>query len=989
MSLFYKNADGHKYSDPIQYVYYESELPSWIYFPYEVDTEFFKPAWDINRPISVISQTLTIQHRALSQSEGHILSHPDSSAIARHTVASSGFAVIDYLNQLGNDLGIDTKIRHFDNPYNITKELPVLEFRLYGFFLVADLYRMFTDEYLDDIDALVRQRRKDKPRIEMGRRLIAKTPRGGREKQYVIMPWVAVIEDRDFRVALSFADCCAVAGSGGGYANLAFIGGVELDSKDNFTSSEKSIMQVMYLQRQNDFDLYSIGDLHNYDSLIGFMDRVYTIYHSLNIPEYYEETRLTFGATVARIFRSVLQKHLGFDRPTDKGKKTVIELCRYGTSDFIKKLSTTSLFNAKVDGGRCRNNRPTDISIKRPLADIDISGCYGNGLKNQSFPLGRPIYFGYDLQSDRNQYLTLRQFLKKYRNDLVPGLWQARVSTQEGYTLKHRQDFLVSWFPPKDISSMPTDTDLQDVEWFNEDNIGLTKILHNEIHLALITEEFIDWLDNTASTRQRKELLDSLYVYTALYYPRRTQCKTIEDLYQRIENHDGKNSVHVSKSGKPKVISIQQECHAWYSVNLGELLITCLLNERKKYNKHNPYEKPFNEVFKLCINTIYGDMVSPFFDIGNACVGNNITARARAMAWYMEKGLNGFQSITDGCAFELNRVIHRGTQNITASELITTYLGSSDANYRIKPIGGVDRIELDEEFNLILYQADSVTTLDNDGACQWLEDEISKHLKKLFPNILVIDKFSLEIKDIYDGASFHGTANYKFFKTGKPQKAKMRSYSQKGFKAYKLVGDRLEVITDDFHPSDDFLAAIAANPEAVPRSLPYIHTKILKTGEYRRNYESRWQYSKAKPGDEVESARLLRECSLTQFTFQTHAQFESWEREANRLRDLTGQTYEQWFLNEDGTLNYKAMVIELDRVIRAGAMTFASTRPKASQRNLSREYVKHPAFEALKRMKHQLNIRYGFIPDEDGNESDWLFENLYYFNLQEHGIEVF
>ena len=35
--------------------------------------------------------------------------------------------------------------------------------------------------------------------------------------------------------------------------------------------------------------------------------------------------------------------------------------------------------------------------------------------------------------------------------------------------------------------------------------------------------------------------------------------------------------------------------------------------------------------------------------------GNNITARA--IAWYMEKALHGLQTITDGCAFQINRVI--------------------------------------------------------------------------------------------------------------------------------------------------------------------------------------------------------------------------------------------------------------------------------------------------------------------------------------------
>lgn len=65
-----------------------------------------------------------------------------------------------------------------------------------------------------------------------------------------------------------------------------------------------------------------------------------------------------------------------------------------------------------------------------------------------------------------------------------------------------------------------------------------------------------------------------------------------------------------------------QEEYAWTSVNIGELSM--------------------NKFIKLLINTIYGDLVSLYFYVANTIIGNNITERARSMAWYMEKGLHGF-----------------------------------------------------------------------------------------------------------------------------------------------------------------------------------------------------------------------------------------------------------------------------------------------------------------------------------------------------------
>jgi hypothetical protein len=809
----------------------------------------------------------------------------------------------------------------------------------------------------------------------MGRRLIASTVlKGNRAEQFVLMPWKVRLLNHDFQAAIAFYDCCAVHGTTN-YATFCANSGVKLKYKDNFTSQEKSKMHIQYLEKPDDFDNYALGDLQCIEALHGNMNKFETIYSSLGISNYFEPPRLTIGATVARILRSSMLKHLGLEL---KDKNQVIELCRYGTSAHIKTMKTTAVYNAKVDGGRCRNNRPIDVSVHRPIADADIAGCYGNGLKHQDFPFGRPMIIDYPIKSDKNEYQSLRKFLKQYGKELVPGLWQARVSTAKDYTLKYAQDFLISWVPPKDPSKIPTDSDLQEIDWYSEDNIGITKIFTNEINLALINQEFIDWLENTASLRQRKELLDNLYVITAMFYPASEKRDNAVELLQAIEEHNGKNKcVVVAKKTKSKKISIEQECHAWISVNLGDLLVSRLLVERSKYSKYNPDEKPLNELYKLCINTIYGDMVSPFFDVGNVVVGNNITARARAMAWYMEKGLNGFQTITDGCAFELNRVIHPDSQKVTATEVLTTYLSSVDAHYKVKPIGGVDRIETfmgEYGLGLTVYESDKITKLENNDAKKWLESKIPEHLKTVFPNVPVIEKFSFEIKDIYDAGAFHGTANYKFRKGKLTEQGKMRSYSKKHeYNAFVLTGDELQLIFSEYKPSEEFLDNILLCPIAVNRSHAYIATKVLKTGEYKAHYESRWSKSEAFPGCTVENGRLLRECSLTQFTFKTLKQFQSWEREAKRLRDMTGHTYESWFLNEDGTLDFKAMVIRLDKLIREGEMRFSTSRPTSNQRNLAREYEEHPAYPTLIKCKHQLGIRYGFLPN-DSEEFETLVE---------------
>jgi hypothetical protein len=787
-------------------------------------------------------------------------------------------------------------------------------------------------------------------------------------------------------------DTCAVHGNSS-YKNFCTNSGLKLEYKDLFTSAEMADMYRMYIERAIHFDLYSTGDLSNYKALLMNAENFKLIYKSLGLENYFTPPRFTIGATVAKMIEASILKMFAHHSYIEIGytKSAIIkEFCSYSTASWLKKkITTTACYNSKVDGGRCRNNRPTDVRINGVICDTDISGCYGEGLRAQLYPLGKPVVLEYPINSPINDYKTLRQFLKKYGKELVPGLWQARVSTREGYVLKYPQDFIVSWIPPKDISKMITDSEAPGAEeWWNENNVGLTKIFTNQVHLGLIQHDFVQWLDEIATSRQRKELLDNLMVVTALFYPASERVDNIELLIKCHQTHIGKNTATI-KAQKQKTTETmtRQECHSWYGINVGEMLVNLLLIERKKH----PKESPLNLLYKLCINTAYGDFVSQFFKISNVCVGNNITARARALAWYMEKGLHGFQTITDGCAFDLNKVLFaREGKRITGENTVNLYshLNEGSKDYPRKALGNVNYIDIlpvkvyndqkqKDEYKgcLVLHQEEQSTLLSLKESQKWLDTKVAEHLKKLFPNVDVlhhpskdvygnerIGQFEFEAKGVYNSAAFHGTANY-ILRIESQDKVRMRSYTPREHTSFELTADNLQVLREDYHPSNEFLAMLQENPEQVKRSEVYLNSKILKIRDWRRNYSS-WQYSQAFPGCTVENAALLRELSLSQFTFKTHDQYKAWSKESDNLRRHYGQSYEMFFVNEEGNLDYQRLVNEVDTAIRAGKMSFLDGIDKRKA-HIYRDYQAHPQLPVLEVAQSQLGERYGYKVEKE------------------------
>lgn len=974
ITLFSRKANNYQYDEFISFNQAIVTDTNVLNLPLVVDTEFVDcTANIIEYPRTfTANKTLTVQIKHINEIGGQIFSHPDSENIANHPVLNQECIALDYLKSKGFDI----EVMHFDSKLETNKQVKELHIHLFAHFALAELFRIFRGELRKRVEKMVLLRA-GKHEITHGRRLqTANSLRPNHAQTWVSFDKCLVkINGHLFKLRLTIWDTIAILGNQS-LEKLAKLGNYKMEFKSTLSESDKERMDLVYTNRLEEFNSYALGDLCVYDILQGVYDNIRSIIGEIGLEEYWKEgetMRFTIGATVAKIFEGALMKHMKI-----KDIKTLRFLTQFGTSEEIKKNNTTAKYLAKVDGGRCRNNRPTDVSVNSLICDIDINGCYGNGLRNQSYPLGRPIIIDYKINSERNEYESLGSFLKKYRKELVPGLWQMRVSLKEGYELKYPQDFLQSWIPPKNLDNLVTDTELEATEWWTEGNIGINKIFTHEVRLAIITHDILQWIEYSCGKQQCAELMNNLMVISAEFYPFSSKVSNVNDVLEAHAKHKGKNTTEIEGKRKKTKVSIEQECHAWCEVNIGALLVNTLLKVRKTYSKDVPAEKIFNKLYKLIINTIYGDQVSPYFEIGNTCVGNNITARARCLAWYMEKGLHGFQTITDGCGFELNKVVYPDNGRITVSTVFNAYSkGTNKGHFIYKQLGGNEITvkdwvwdEENKKYKANLIQNDAPLSYDEIG-------EIAmKHLQAIFPKEIdvlqketvnlkgeiQIGQFTLEVKSIVSGASFHGSANYIFSQNNDYYlAAKMRSYRARKHKAIALEGDALKIISTEYEPASDFLRNLHQQPRAVTRGEVFLDKSILKPSTYRQHFDSRYESSPVFPGCGIERGRLVREFSLNQYTFQSLKQYKAWVREWETLLYTVGQSYEIFFLNDNGSVDVESMVKRVDTLIRTGKEGwFKRGGVRKYLDSISDGLKNHTKIKTLETVRSALSECYGF-----------------------------
>jgi hypothetical protein len=936
----------------------------------------------LNKVKAARTLQLTTQFKHVLYNDAEILINPQILPIIKKHVtnekynyppySSLGCHFIDYLKLKGFK---DFDIEQTDNIEKL-KKFKTCTLKIFGYFMIADLCKMFGGEYLKDIVEAIK-----KGKLTLKRRLAA----SGYQKAWYTN-WIISFNNLQYRLAIEFVD---LGGIHGIESLEKVIENLGMDtSEKNLLNDIKDNILLSMIKRPEEFYRYSIGDLNLYEVLEKHNELLRSIYKSLDVESQFKESKLTTGAYTNDLQEIVLLKKLNYSKQElqefvddynanhNKPKKEldVRHLLKPNTytasPQYLKSYVNVNLgkdgendidykkhIGSKTPGGRCNPNRLITTSISSPdiaICDIDIAGAYSTVYNSLNYYFGHPV-----IRSFNKHKVTLRQFLK-YSEELGKRNYKMMVETKEPLNIE--QDLFYSWtnltFKREEIKTSSLDSDFQHLlnsiskneEYQTLQSVDLdstnSDIFTRELHNTTLTWDDIDCIMTELKKEQREELLDKLYMIVAIYYPNSMECKSIEEYKEKTKQQkiDGRNKYNHNINHSKIDNKALGKSHYWVGINYGEMIGETIKIARAKYKTEN---RSLATLFKLVGNTLYGINVSQYFIASNIVLAANITSMCRIGMWYIEKGVNIHQTITDGGIFDLNKVPHLIYKSIDTTKLVRAYqftdreLANND-KWNTRPITcDGNKITFDpnkgwlldgiyyskENYKRLYSEINKITMqhVQNIFHNNSLLNHIYKHVRTdSKDNPTYEDKkglFEFEVKALTNEASFHAAANYYYNDYNENKdKLKMRGYeSKKSVIAFSLDKNNNLVPDENYYKEttviEMFLKNIKDKPQAVQILPPFIKPSLLKLNQFKKQYKKTYQYSYLLPGDETYKIVTIPIFTM-RFKFQTLKQKEMWLSFVTKLKNrYGGLSMEIFFMNEDGTCNFKKMIMETDKYI--------------------------------------------------------------------------
>lgn len=764
-----------------------------------------------------------------------------------------------------------------------------------------------------------------------------------------------------YRVLVDIVDVSAQMGIGG---LKQYAAKVNLPLEDKGKMDEyKAKMLEAYTNPEllDEYIAYSAGDCVSELIRSRFVRMVEEIYDSFGITPPKEIAKTTGSLVNQFLSRFLIQKHLKPNLDSEGNPKSEEDIDKGNPTPYLTPIAdtdgdiysdhwilwqasakkwlesehrnTTSIFNALVQGGRCKNEMPTVHRIDGIVADADISSCYGRGLEVQPYPMGLATSFEI---GHRQTPPTLGKWLKRMKHELVPGLWHIVVDTVEDLSFDQTLIFSKFMSDQKFLRKVKEKLAEEDPEV----DVPFA-LLTRQIQNGIINHDVLQTLQAVCTAKEWSELSEKVVVKAGAGYLKSNRCSTMAEVEQACAEEPG--SITVKNTRKGGTVTADTRNRAWYALPLADVVGPLLekrggLKALKKEHAGTPLGAEYDakqNLFKLFINTIYGVLASPYFQTGNTVVANNITARARALAWQMAVACGGVQSITDGSCYDANAVRDWSNKR-PGMEALSTYnrphlIDSNNKrgihrNIFTKPLGN-------KEWSFLRNNPDGTVSLmrgdeEIQGAAEkWkiFDDLYLEHLKHFFRgcdiDILFADggagQFTFEHKNVYAQVLTQSQSNYRFKTFDGKLKLKARGHSL-GKSHFDENGDQIDV------PSIMKLFEEIEQGKVTPKPLTFTQ-QPLKVNAANAD-TSVIEANSLLAGDSIWKRSRISPISLSLFMWPTADIKKSWETCAEKYKRRLGWGIEAHFYNpETGLIDYVRALKEIQEAIDNGQDWIVST----------------------------------------------------------------
>jgi len=756
---------------------------------------------------------LTVQMKSWGKSNEKIFTTPflhnylkENNHNIRHDVLKSPLVVIDHMKSLGIPASVRRIERYDKDKKDKLAKIPNnLIIPFYFYFGVADYgFIANDDDYRKDLKSFYAN--KKGRTITFDKHLSSKYVGDNNSCETPFKTnWIININGTEFVVWLKFIDLVAMLGNRGLDSAFQIAGVEQKKEKDLIRDYEKPDMLGVYIDKPYEFDKYAgIADLQLdvlIDKIINLDNKIYDDFKLDYLPDTYKQPSKTIGSSVVNLFNAVLtEKILGaecqnvkpqnleyltsLEEKTPLKDLTLKEYKKVQNNIFevlTKDASAESLLKyinqdftfllAKVQAGRCRNNKPSFFSSTFLSYDIDISGCYNRGMGILDYPLGTPIIFtcktskkkekiisNEKIKTKKGSYnkiryrfevnkpvVSLETLINHFNLDdpekcqLVDNLWFFNITTMEN--LNYFQSLIPSFYDTTYEKYKSRKMDVCSKQGDLDFNSGTITILGHEIINGVLTSELLRTIKQNNSAKIYQDFIKKVGVTAGVFYPKNLKCENVDQVIEKRILKDKNCNKKKKRDFDINIEGVQivneNDCHAWTSYNLGNLIIDKLRFFRNQYDKGTPE----NEFYKLISNTIYGDQVSRFFITSNIVVANNITATVRSYMWLLENSLFLNGSITDGDVGFFHEALYPTNDKYfnTAKLHIADYeknhtLQANDICQK-KPLIKVVYNETNKEIIINDKNYDNKKEVD-----QIVLERINEHIRSVFPNSSLLTK---------------------------------------------------------------------------------------------------------------------------------------------------------------------------------------------------------------------------------------------------------